>query len=413
TWDGGGADSNWATAANWSADTAPVVGDDVVFNSTSYKPAVGVSDTVTDDLNSITMSGLNWDGGGNLIRTSVVDTTNHFIYYGTYESPARIIKVNAATNQPVAVLSLNTGENKAISSAIDITNGFAYFGTEQGGGANGYAVKIALSTFTRNASYSFSGNNPWALVLSPNGAYIFAGVSSGHIRKIQTSDMTLYGSILTLNAGENDPRAAVADATHAYFLSYTAPAVVVKVQMSDNTRTGALAFASGENYGYSAVTDGTYGYFGLNLNPARVVKVNLSTMTTSDATLTFNANEGVASSAAIDVANGFAYFGTGTSAGRIVKVQTSNNTRSNAITLSSGENIIWALGIDSTNLFAGTYTSYGRSVQVNLTSFTRTGAQEMGYSLYLQKHAISSSGTGAANNYRWDLETMTVNSGYV
>lgn len=37
TWDGGGADNNASTAANWSSDTAPVDGDFVVFDGTSTK----------------------------------------------------------------------------------------------------------------------------------------------------------------------------------------------------------------------------------------------------------------------------------------------------------------------------------------------------------------------------------------
>ena len=33
TWDGEGGDDNWTTAANWDADTAPVAGDDLVFDT--------------------------------------------------------------------------------------------------------------------------------------------------------------------------------------------------------------------------------------------------------------------------------------------------------------------------------------------------------------------------------------------
>src|SRR5262249_24637762 len=33
TWDGGGADNNWSTAANWVGDVAPHAGDDLVFPS--------------------------------------------------------------------------------------------------------------------------------------------------------------------------------------------------------------------------------------------------------------------------------------------------------------------------------------------------------------------------------------------
>jgi RNase P/RNase MRP subunit p29 len=39
-WDGGGADDNWSTAANWSNDTLPSISCDVVFDSTSSKNSV-------------------------------------------------------------------------------------------------------------------------------------------------------------------------------------------------------------------------------------------------------------------------------------------------------------------------------------------------------------------------------------
>src|SRR5215471_13358268 len=34
TWDGGGANDNWTTAANWVGDVAPNPGDDLVFAGT-------------------------------------------------------------------------------------------------------------------------------------------------------------------------------------------------------------------------------------------------------------------------------------------------------------------------------------------------------------------------------------------
>ena len=37
TWDGGGADNNWTTAANWDANVAPSAGDALVFFR-FYKP---------------------------------------------------------------------------------------------------------------------------------------------------------------------------------------------------------------------------------------------------------------------------------------------------------------------------------------------------------------------------------------
>lgn len=40
TWDGGGADTNWSTAENWSGDAVPGSGDDVVLDGTSTKDSV-------------------------------------------------------------------------------------------------------------------------------------------------------------------------------------------------------------------------------------------------------------------------------------------------------------------------------------------------------------------------------------
>ncbi len=38
-WDGGGADNNWNTAANWNPDRIPTATDLVIFNGTSSKNA--------------------------------------------------------------------------------------------------------------------------------------------------------------------------------------------------------------------------------------------------------------------------------------------------------------------------------------------------------------------------------------
>ena len=39
-WDGGGADNNWMTAANWVGDAVPSAGDDLVFAGTARKNTV-------------------------------------------------------------------------------------------------------------------------------------------------------------------------------------------------------------------------------------------------------------------------------------------------------------------------------------------------------------------------------------
>jgi autotransporter-associated beta strand protein len=101
TWDGGGTDNNWTTAANWVGDVAPTAGDDLVFDgtvrtSTQNNFSVGTSfSSVTfasDDFslagNRITLtSGITVDSGltasvmslnvtlGGSITVDVVDTS--------------------------------------------------------------------------------------------------------------------------------------------------------------------------------------------------------------------------------------------------------------------------------------------------------------------------------------------------
>src|SRR3990167_2482093 len=46
TWDGGGADTNWSTCANWSSDTCPTAADDVVFDVTAGASTLSASTTI-------------------------------------------------------------------------------------------------------------------------------------------------------------------------------------------------------------------------------------------------------------------------------------------------------------------------------------------------------------------------------
>lgn len=54
TWDKGGGDSNWSTAANWNPDGTPGAGDNVIFNGTSNTACT--ADNVADNLGSISLN---------------------------------------------------------------------------------------------------------------------------------------------------------------------------------------------------------------------------------------------------------------------------------------------------------------------------------------------------------------------
>ena len=65
TWDGGGADGNWNTAANWSTDVAPVANDDLIFPATSAQFATNNNFFFFTTFNSITFEGGTYTVGGN------------------------------------------------------------------------------------------------------------------------------------------------------------------------------------------------------------------------------------------------------------------------------------------------------------------------------------------------------------
>lgn len=67
TWDGGGADSNWNTAANWVGDIAPAANDDLVFPAVSPQFATNNNFFLFTTFNSITFEGGAYTVGGNAL----------------------------------------------------------------------------------------------------------------------------------------------------------------------------------------------------------------------------------------------------------------------------------------------------------------------------------------------------------
>src|SRR6476661_1563907 len=63
TWDGGGADNHWTTAANWAGDVAPQAGDDLVFPQGSQHPRLQFAN-VNDFPDGTAFHSLDVSGGG-------------------------------------------------------------------------------------------------------------------------------------------------------------------------------------------------------------------------------------------------------------------------------------------------------------------------------------------------------------
>jgi len=65
TWDGGGANNNWTTAANWVGDVAPAAGDDLIFPASAAQFNTNNNFFFFTNFNSLTIEGGDYTIGGN------------------------------------------------------------------------------------------------------------------------------------------------------------------------------------------------------------------------------------------------------------------------------------------------------------------------------------------------------------
>jgi hypothetical protein len=228
-------------------------------------------------------SGLTFQAGQNWVGTAVIDSTNHFAYFGTQTSPSIVVKVqipdgvSVTSMTIISSITLPSGLDFLSASVIDTTNGFAYFGSS---------------------------------------------AATGAVAKIQLSNFTLAGT-LTFNSGEGGVGSAVIDTTHeyAYFGTHDSPAKIVKILLSNFTRVGSVTLPAGQNDLTSAVIDPAldYAYFGTNTSPGFVVPLLLSNFNASTA-LSLATGQNYLKSAVIDTVNSYAYFGTYTTPGGVIQV---------------------------------------------------------------------------------------------
>lgn len=150
-WDGGGADDNWRTAANWVDDVAPAAGDDLVFPETAAKFTANNNLTLFTTIRSVRIEGGNYTIGGSLLRLSGGLTVNA----GT-NAVNIIISLTAPQTFLVAGTSVTTiaalilGNN---ALALDVSGGLGV-GLISGTGA---MTKTGLGGVLITAASNYSG----------------------------------------------------------------------------------------------------------------------------------------------------------------------------------------------------------------------------------------------------------------
>ena len=182
TWDGGGADDNWSTAGNWSGDTAPVAGDNVIFDgATSNDPCTvdlvaGVFGTLTvygNYTGTITLAVAIEFGAGDIGNTSASNLT----FSGDYTVIMTTLNLDTsdtltmASSANLTLTSTFTCDGTLTPSAGSV---LTFGGTVTITGVLGVAA--TAFTIDMNATLATSSGQLIA-PKAPNGSFLFSGAT--------------------------------------------------------------------------------------------------------------------------------------------------------------------------------------------------------------------------------------------
>jgi hypothetical protein len=166
TWDGGGANTSWTTAANWVDDIAPVAGDDLVFPAAAAQMTASNNFFLFTSFNSITFTGGTYTIGGNPITLASGMTASA----GTH-----LVNIIIRLSAPQTFLS-DTGATLSVNIAVSNTGNLL---TIDGSGTT---VILGLITGSGGVtkeglgiSLLFSNNNYTGTTSVNNGVLIIDG----------------------------------------------------------------------------------------------------------------------------------------------------------------------------------------------------------------------------------------------
>lgn len=176
TWDGGGSDNNFNTGANWSGDTAPSNGDDLVFDtdfSSTYSDF-----ELTNDLSSASFASITFQGAGS---NSFTIDGNAFTLTGDLTD-----STSSTYNYPTISAAVTLSGNKTIT--VPDQHGLTLSGNLAGSGNIAKAGAGFLSLSGDNSSYTGTVTaSAGSIAANYKGA-----AGSGGLVSNDGSDVTLY-----------------------------------------------------------------------------------------------------------------------------------------------------------------------------------------------------------------------------
>ncbi|MEM2991484.1 MAG: ABC transporter permease, partial [Halobacteria archaeon] len=295
------------------------------------------------------------------IRSAVIDTVHGYAYFGTDNSPGKIIKVRLSDFTIVGVLTAAPGEDYFESAVIDPARGYAYFGTMN---SPAKVVRINLADFSYAGSITLTGGESSlrCAVIDLAGGYAYFGADTwpGTIAKINI-DPDNFSQVATLTTYDYSSAfyTAVIDTVHGYaYFGAFCQGRIVKIDLTNFTQVSTLELPIWEYpdmvYVVASMIDPTnnYAYFTTSgYNVGRIAKIDLTSFSMVDL-LSVSTNLYGINSAVIDPTSGYAYLGVYSEPGRILKLDLENFVIVNDITLNPDENWVWSGVIDPENGYA-------------------------------------------------------------
>ncbi|MDO8581465.1 MAG: DUF2341 domain-containing protein [bacterium] len=278
-------------------------------------------------------------GQGRALSTAVIDAAGEFLYFGTFEIPAKIIKIRLSDFSYIAAKQLTGRDGELNNAVIDTSSGFAYFTTQT---TPQKLIKIRLSDLAQVGSLTLTSEEIFGPLLIDNqNKTLYAGILSNastapaRVEKIRLTDFTIEDTF-TFNDGEirlQNTAAIDAQDGLAYFIIKKKFGFdeLVKVRLSDFSRIGSLSpqpedvvletpgpLAGKEHTLQAFIIDAAHnvGYLtttSTRNDTKRIVAIRLSDFTRVTATDLTLTNDDVNDVLAIDRVNGFVYIGTGSS----------------------------------------------------------------------------------------------------
>ena len=211
--------------------------------------------------------------------TALIAPAGDYIYWGNGADPSVVHKLR--TSDLVEVGSLTLPSPPAASAGALSPDGSIGY-VVNSAGANGTITKIRLSDMTTLAQVPFGVTEGNAMVITPDGSYLYIAAANGTISEVRTSDLvvtrtlTVSGNQFALHTATIAP-----DGSYAYFGNSTGVRSVVKVRLADLVVVGTAPMPAPATDIWTAVIspDGQYGYYTISPNPTSIVKVRLADMT--------------------------------------------------------------------------------------------------------------------------------------